>query len=425
MQKVVEKYGSTTDEVEALSPQLKTIHKSIAKKFKQGGFEFAQILNDKETIVRVQETANYIKSTFKSLIVIGIGGSDLGARALFTSLGRMHGGVDVHFLGATTDPEEIVGVLAQVDLTKTAINIVSKSGSTIEPMSTFLYVRKKLIEAVGFNKHGRHIIATTGPAGGILKTLMDAEGHKILPIPPQLAGRFSVLSSVGLFPAACAGINIKKLLKGAQNFQKDFLKQQSVQKNGVLMFAALQYLAFRKRKQNITVIVPYTTALKDIGAWFVQLWAESLGKARSKNNRIINTGSTPMSTLGPTCQHSQLQLWNEGPYDKVITFIITKKFRTDVTLPKDLSFVPELTYLSKKNMSTITNAEYESTAQSLTENNRPHGTLELKEISEKSIGALFMFFEWATVCTAQLLDIDAFNQPGVELSKKLIKKNLA
>lgn len=423
-------HGSSEEEIKALEPRLADVHKKLAADMHQGEFGFAHLPEDKEIIPLVQEAADYVRTTFDSLIVVGIGGSDLGARALLRAfrterMQHKQEGVNVFFLGASTDPEEIAEVLAQVDLAKTAINIVSKSGGTIEPMSTFLYLREKLIEAVGFEQHGIHIIATTDPTSGILKTLMDTEGHRQLPIPEHVGGRFSVLSSVGLFPAACAGIDIKKLLKGASKMNVDIISHKKAKKNAAFTFAALQFLAWKKRKQNITVMMLYSTALKDMGAWFVQLWAESLGKAQSRSGRTVNAGPTPMTALGPTDQHSQLQLWNEGPYDKVITFITVKKFREEVVLPKDLSFIPDIGFLAKKKMSSILTAEYEATAESLTENKRPHGTIELKEINEQNIGALFIFLEWAVVYMAELMDINAFNQPGVERSKELIKEKLS
>lgn len=424
LSKAVGKYGASQEEFSAMAPRVKQIHKHIIKQYKDGGFGFAHLLADTKAIAQVEAVAKEVRQQFDTLLVIGIGGSDLGARALYTALGRPDNGMRVYFLGSTCDPEELQAVLAHIDLSRTAINIVSKSGGTIEPMATFLYVREQLIKAVGFKHHGAHIIATTDPTSGVLKTLMDAEGHRILSIPPQIGGRFSLLSPVGLFPAACAGINIKKLFDGAHEANTLALKHASVKKNDMLAFAVLSYLALKRRKQNITVMMPYSTALKDISAWFAQLWAESLGKATDRANRKVNTGQTPTVALGPTDQHSQLQLWNEGPYDKIITFITVEKFRTEVTLPKDLSFVPDLSYLAKKKMSSIMHAEYTATMQSLTNHNRPNGTITLTNISEQSLGALFMFFEWATVFMGEFLNINAFNQPGVEESKVLVKKKL-
>ena len=415
-------HGVSQDELKELSIKLKDIHSSLVKDYKDGGLGFTHLPEDSEMIKQVEQVADNLQAKFKNLIVIGIGGSDLGARALLRALDQ---GQDlrVYFLGATTDPEEIKQILSEVDLKDTALNIVSKSGGTIEPMSTFLYLRDLLKQTVGAD-FASHIVATTDPESGILHDLAASEGYATLPVPPGVGGRFSVLSAVGLLPAAAAGIDIKKMLEGAGKLNNSILREDNLEKNQAMVFAALQYLAYIKHQQNVAVLMPYAARLDKLGQWFRQLWAESLGKAKSLDGQAVNVGQTPVAALGPTDQHSQLQLWNEGPYDKTITFIEVEHLREQLRLPGDLDFIKPLAYLQDVELGSILKIERVATAQSLAENQRPNGTLIMEKINEESLGALFMFFEWAVTYAGALLNINTFNQPGVERSKVLIKASL-
>ncbi|MBU0624779.1 glucose-6-phosphate isomerase, partial [Patescibacteria group bacterium] len=313
----------------------------------------------------------------------------------------------------------IADLLAEVDLKRTAINIVSKSGDTIEPMSAFLFLRDRLIKKVGRQKHAVQVIATTDSRRGTLRTIADREGYRTLPVPDDIGGRWSALTPVGLFPVASAGVTVTGLLSGAKQSRDQFLSTP-VSKNEVLKFAGLHYLAYTKQKRNITVLMPYAARLDMFGPWFRQLWAESLGKRQSRVGQVVNVGLTPVAALGATDQHSQIQLYNHGPADKLITFIEVRNPRSDYVIPKSFSDLPGVSYFGGQSFSQLLHVEREATAHALMKNGKPNGTIFIPEISPETIGGLMMFFMLATSVMGELLDINVYDQPGVEGGKQAI-----
>lgn len=367
---------------------------------------FLKILEQDSEISEVKKVAKHIRSHFKSLIVIGIGGSDLGTRAALQALESSTNDFPIYFCGDTTDPEPLNKILKTVNLKTAAINVVSKSGETIETLSAFLILKEKLKKLVG-KKYASHIFATTSPTQGLLKAMAEIEGYTITPHMP-VGGRFSVLSSVAFLPMACAGIDIKKVLEGGIEMAKK-INNNKVLENAAFSFAAINYHANKVRKQNILVLMPYSYNLREFSKWFRQLWAESLGKK--------GVGQTPVDSTGPTDQHSQLQLYQEGPIDKIITFIKLNKWE-GLEIPNDIP--PDVAYLAGKNLGHIVEEELHSTAMALANHRRPSNMITLPELNEFTLGQLFMFFELATAYSAELYKIDAYDQPGVELSKKYL-----
>ncbi|MBU0646667.1 glucose-6-phosphate isomerase [Patescibacteria group bacterium] len=362
---------------------------------------------DEKLAISLMLRAKEVKRNFTDLIVIGIGGSNLGAKAIWQALGHEAQGVKLHFLD-NPDPEVLAyWTRSRKVWKKTAINVISKSGSTLETMSIFMLLRHELIKAVGEANHAKHIWVTTDPGQGILQQIAKDNKYRMIDHPLTVGGRFSVLSSVGLFPAACAGLDARKILKGAKAIERAHRRQGI--KHPVATFAALHYLAMKKRGQKIHVLMPYADRLKDFGLWYRQLWAESLGK-RGK-------GPTPVTASGPVDQHSQLQLYQDGPKDKILTFLEVATYRQSVSVPKAWSGASELDYLRGLDFSTIMQSELSGTAQALAHDGRPSGTLRISEISEESLGALFQFYELATAYLGELMGINAYDQPGVEQSK--------
>lgn len=359
---------------------------------------------DRKMVARVKKMAKK-KRGFTTCLVIGIGGSDLGARAAYSALCQFGNGMELVFVGANTDPDELADVLSCLDLKKTLVNVISKSGDTIEPMATFFIVRELLIKRVGKNAYAKHIVATTGSSGS-LHDLAEREGYAMLPVPENVGGRFSVLSDVGLFPLACAGIPIERMLRGASQDHWEAAER----------FAELQYASDTKRNQRIHVLMPYASGLKEFAFWYRQIWAESLGKE--------GKGPTPVAALGATDQHSQIQLYNEGPNDKTVTFIKVEKFATSSRIPTDIANIEALSYLAKKSLQDVIHAELSGTATALADHGRPNATITIPSISPESVGALFLFIEIATAIAGELYHVNAYNQPGVEAGKKATKKLL-
>jgi glucose-6-phosphate isomerase len=378
---------------------------------------FFGIPERKDDFRAVRDAAKMASKSCRTLVVIGIGGSDLGARAILRATKQEGKGMDVRFIGANTDPEEIAALLATVDLKRTMLNVISKSGDTIEPMSAFLLLRDRLIKAVGKQKHRSRVIATTDAKKGTLRMIADREKYATLAVPADIGGRFSALTTVGLFPAACAGVPFMELVDGMKEIRDAFASSYAGAE-GPLLFAGLHHEAYARRDRRVTVLMPYADGLRDLGLWFRQLWAESLGKRRDRSGMDVRHGFTPVAALGATDQHSQVQLYNEGPADKIVTFIEVVRFRKDFRVPNPYRDIEGVAYMAGRSFSDIIHAERKATAHALMKSGMPSGTLSIPSVSPRSVGALMGFFMLATAATAELLDVDAYDQPGVEEGKR-------
>ena len=260
-----------------------------------------------------------------------------------------------------------------------------------------------------------HMIATTSANKGNLIKIAKEEGLKTFYIPDGVGGRFSELCPVGLLPAAVVGVDIKALLKGAAYMDK-LCKSKDIKSNPALLCALLEVLAMQKGK-NISVMMPYADGLKYIADWYCQLWGESLGKAVDNDGNYVYAGQTPVKALGVTDQHSQVQLYREGPFDKVITIIGVENFRSTVEISKGCDNIPDVNFLCGHTMNELINAERLATEYALTTAKRLNYTIILPEINAFTIGQLLYLFEMETAYAGAMLNIDTFNQPGVEGSK--------
>ncbi len=397
-----------------MTSRLRAAHTKLERLRKTGEQGFFELPYDLKIAGTLMRKAAALRKKFDRLLVIGIGGSDLGARTIWQSVGQPKKGMWLTFL-SNPDPELIAGYGKPAEWWKrTAINIVSKSGSTLETLAIFLSVREGLIRSVGRERHHQHIFVTTEAADNPLRRLAHDEHYEMIDHPMDVGGRFSVLSSVGLFPAACAGVNIKKMLLGAQSVEDARRKQGT--RHVTAQYAAALYHAMSKNGQNIHVIMPYAEYLSQFSFWYRQLWAESLGKD--------GKGPTPVAALGAIDQHSQIQLYNDGPNDKVVTFIVPERARWSARVPRDRKKLKGLEYINGLDFEAIMHAEYRGTAQALHEHGRPHATLFLPKICPESLGALFHFYLCATAYFGELLGINTYNQPGVEAGKVATRKIL-
>jgi len=416
-------HGAEVNFLETNSARLAEAKGGVLAEWKSGSQGWLGCPDDKPAVERVQRLAAK-KAAFDTCLVLGIGGSDLGARAAHQALKHTaKDGMRLVFAGGNTDPDELQETLSGLDWEKTLINVISKSGDTVEPMSAFLVAREKLIKAVGQKRHAAHIVATTDKERGALRKLAKRFGYDTLPVPDNIGGRFSVLTAVGLFPLACAGIDIKAMLKGAAQTRSAFVKGKRAS-DEASVFALHQFLADSERRQNIHVLMPYSSRLREIGQWYRQIWAESLGKKTDLAGDTVHIGPTPIAALGATDQHSQIQLYNEGPNNKTITFIRVAKFGSGLKVPESAALLPGLKYLSGTKLQKIIQAELAGTAESLRANKRPNGTLSVPEVSCETVGALFMFFEIATAMAGHLYSVNPYDQPGVEEGKVIARRLL-
>ena len=371
---------------------------------------FFELPFETESVQAVERLAKKFQSKFDQLIVIGIGGSDLGARTIWHALGEKK--MSLAFV-SNPDPETVHHVLASTDWSRTAINVISKSGTTLETMAVFMTLRKGLIDAVGVAAHREHIVATTDPSdASTLYQIAMEEGYSILPHPLNVGGRFSVLSVVGLFPAAASGVNVRKLLAGAATVEAE--RRTNGADSVPARLAANQFLSMTKHGRDMHVLMPYADLLHEFGFWYRQLWAESLGKARDGES----VGPTPIAAFGAIDQHSQIQLYNEGPNNKTVTFIEVESFRRGLRVPKIWGDKQGIGYVGGLSFSDILHAERVGTERALASHGRPSATITIPKISEESLGALFMLFETATAYMGELLRVNTFNQPGVEAGKE-------
>lgn len=416
-------HGADENFLSAHAKRLTEAKSQVLADWKTGRQGWLDCPDDKQLVERIQKLATK-KANFDTCLVLGIGGSDLGARAAYQALKHTaKSGMRLAFAGGNTDPDELHEVLAGLDWEKTLINVISKSGDTIEPMSAFLIAREKLIKAVGEKKHAAHIVATTDKERGALRKLAKRFGYDTLPVPDNIGGRFSVLTAVGLFPLACAGIDIKAMLKGAGQTRSVFTKGKQASDEASI-FALSQFLADTERRQNIHVLMPYSSRLREMGQWYRQIWAESLGKKTNLAGDTVHAGPTPIAALGATDQHSQIQLYNAGPNNKTVTFLKIAKFDKALKVPESADLLPGLKYLSGTRLQKIIHAELAGTAESLRANKRPNGTLTVPETSAEAVGALFMFFEIATAMAGHLYGINPYDQPGVEEGKIIARRLL-
>ena len=378
---------------------------------------------NEETVWLVKEYAAMVQGRFDNILVLGIGGSALGGMAVCEALlkpywnqlseEQRNGLPKIYFLD-NIDPDQFNGLLDFLDLKRTLINVITKSGSTAETMAQFMIVKDRLEKELG-DDYVRNIVATTDKNVGILRQISNEEGYKTFVVPDDVGGRFSVFSAVGLLPFALVGIDIEELMQGVKDMDLA-LKNTDIRHNIAAQNALIHYLMDTQKGKNLSVMMPYSSKLKYISDWYVQLWAESLGKNKDLDGNDVNVGQTPIKALGVTDQHSQIQLYNEGPNDKVINFIRIKEFDTTLEIPKIFEYTG-VGYLGGKTINELLNAEAESTKVALIDYQRPNVTITLQKADAYHLGQLIYMLEVQTAIAGALYNINTFNQPGVEQAK--------
>ena len=369
-------------------------------------------------------TAKQIKKKFKNFVVLGIGGSALGPIMAFNALKHLHynelppkkRGGPKFYVEDNVDPVRMAALLDVIDPKETCFNVISKSGATSETMAQFLIVAD-LLEKAGVSLPDNMIFTTDASRGNLMK-IDDKFGGKFKKyvLPDGVGGRFSELCPVGLLPAAVLGIDIKGMLAGAA-YMDSLCSKPSIAKNPALACAVIQYISMQQGK-NINVLMPYSDNLKLMADWYCQLWAESLGKAVDYAGNTVNVGTTPVKSLGVTDQHSQVQLYIEGPYDKVITFISVEKYGCEMPIAHGCEDIPDVGFLGGHTLQELIQAENKATAYALMRAGRCNYTINMPEVNAFTLGQLMYMLELQTAYTGALLNINTFNQPGVENGKK-------
>jgi len=407
----------------ALAPQIEKATQAMKQKRRLMAWRDLPY-NQAETVNDIKKYAEEMKPLIDAFVVLGIGGSALGPLAVQQALNHPFynelprekcGGNPKLYVVDNVDPERLVYLFQTIDPTRCLFNVISKSGSTSETMSQFMIIQAMLEGKLGKEAARKHIVCTTDPESGNLIAIAKQEGYKTFYIPSAVGGRFSELTPVGLLPAAFCGIDIEGLLEGAA--QMDTMCQEDdISKNPAHMFAALHCLGMAQGK-NISVLMPYVDSLKLIADWYAQLWAESLGKKYDLDGKTVHTGQTPVRALGATDQHSQVQLYAEGPYDKIVVMIGVDEYRETITIPSTYTDMPSLGFLGGVTHNQLIKTMQSATEYALTKAGRMNMTITLPKVTQQTVGQLLYFFEVATAFAGELLNINAFDQPGVEEGK--------
>jgi glucose-6-phosphate isomerase len=418
-------YGITEKEIASIQSRIEEAEKAMIRKRSCGQMDYRNLPFNQETIVNDILTYVYeVKDQFDAFVVLGIGGSALGPIAVQRAINHpfyneitreKRKGYPKFYVLDNVDPESMVALLEVITLDKTLFNVVSKSGSTSETMSQFMIIKALLEEKLGKEKAKKHIVCTTDAKNGNLRPIADKEGYKSFVIPDGVGGRFSELTPVGLLPAAMCGIDIKELLAGAA-YMDELCQTEDTYKNPAYMYAILHYLSMEKGK-NISVMMPYADSLKYIADWYAQLWAESLGKKYNNDGEEVFVGQTPVKALGATDQHSQVQLYVEGPNDKVVVFMGVDQYRNSIEIPKIYEDIPSLGFLGGATHNKLLQTEQMATEYALLKAGKSSMTITLPEVNAFTIGQILYFFEVATSFAGELMNINAFDQPGVEEGK--------
>lgn len=379
--------------------------------------------NQTEVMETINEFAQKVRAEYEAFVVLGIGGSALGPIAVqqalchtrHNELPKEKRNAPRFYVEDNIDPERMASLFDVIEVENTMFCVITKSGSTSETMSQFLYVADLLKQKLGADWQ-KNMVAITDENSGSLINIAKQNAIKTFFVPKGVGGRFSQLCPVGLLPAAVCGLDIAALIAGAR-YMDELCTTTDCMKNPAYIAAALEIAAMEKGC-NISVVMPYADSLKFVADWYAQLWAESLGKKYDNNGNVVHTGQTPVKALGVTDQHSQLQLYTEGPYDKVVTFIAVEEYRSTVKIPRGFESAADVAFLGGHTFNELIDVERCATRYALNKSGHMNKTIILPKVNEFTIGQLLYFFELQTAFAGELLNINAFDQPGVEAGKK-------
>ena len=413
---VGEEDGLTRAEITGHSGKALEALASFRHQSEAGTYGFPHLPFQSATISAVAKFAATVQGTYDTVCLVGIGGSALGAWALDCGVRGPHPVQAPHssahprlVILDNVDPDFTRAALDSMNPRKTFVVVVAKSGATAETVASFMIVKDWL--------KARNVVVVTSEGKGDLYALARKEGYPMFYVPANVGGRFSVLSPVGLVPAAMIGISIRKLTRGAAAMTH-YCWLPDLEENPALRAALYHYLLLTRKNKRIQVAFPYSNHLWGTAFWFRQLWAESLGKAKNRRGETIHTGQTPVAALGTTDQHSQVQLYIEGPNDKVFTFWAVEKFSDAGRIPKARYGQEAFDYLAGQTLERLIRSERCSTAAAMTAMGRPNCTFVLQRVDEEHLGAFLQLMEFETAFMGELLDINAFDQEGVELGKR-------
>jgi len=432
---VGEEHGVTPAELRDIQGRVSQAHTALQTERQQGKIGFWDLYKDAKTLQDCKDTAaTFLGKGIENLVVLGIGGSALGTTALATALlepyhnlltKRRRKNYPKLFVMDNIDPVTFRQMLRLCRPDKTLYNVISKSGGTAETMSQLMVIIEQLEKKVGAPALSDHLVVTTSPRKegapkSLLHPVADKYNLKCFDIPINVGGRFSVFSPVGMFPAAMTGMDVDAMFGGCADMDAR-CQTDELDGNPAYLRAAVHYLLNEKGKP-MTVMMPYADGLRDVADWYRQLWAESLGKAEDLDGNAVFTGQTPIKGLGVTDQHSQVQLYREGPNDKIFNILEVRRFDKTVKIPDTLKGIEGIDYLRNSSLNKLMNAELRGTVDALKKSRRPVVRTVLPRVNAHTVAQLLYMLEVETAMMGRLLNVNTFNQPGVEEGKILARK---
>ncbi len=429
-------HGVTPEELGEIEGRVLEAHAVLQQQRAERQYGFFDLYRDAAMWQAVkEEAARFSPNGCENLVILGIGGSALGITALHTALNppyyNLLSGAGRKrrprlFVMDNIDPMTFRAMLRLCPPQKTLFNAISKSGETAETMAQLMIVVEMLEKKLGKDALKDHLVVTTSPRAegaprSLLHPVADAYGLTSFAIPLNVGGRFSVFSPVGMFPAAILGMDLDAMAAGCAAMDAR-CSQPSLADNPAYLRAAVQYLLDTRKGKTMTVMMPYADSLRDVADWFRQLWAESLGKRLNYEGEEVYAGQTPIKALGVTDQHSQVQLYREGPNNKVFTMLEVGRFDKTVRIPDALQQVEGLNYLRNKSLNKLLAAELRGTMDALKMSARPVMRITLPRVNAHTVAQLLYMLEVETAMAGRLYRVNAFDQPGVEEGKRIARR---
>lgn len=414
--------GIHPEELATLRPRLASAIATLQSERAQGLHPFLDLPQERDALGEMLSMADQLRDDVDHFVVLGIGGSARGARALAAALdatprGKKRDAPEL-IVADNIDPASFARLLDELDLSRTVFNVISKSGETSETMAQFLIVRERLLRELGAMDYVKHIIVTTDAESGSLRQIVNDEGFPSTSFPGGVSGRFSALSSVHLLPVALLGIDVEQILDGAA-FMDQRCRDADPEKNPAALLAGVRYLLDVLHGVPTAVLMPYSDRLVPLADWWCQLWAESLGKRVERDGGRLSIGQTPVRAIGAADQHSQMQLYLDGPADKVITFVRVADAGVQLEIPRSYPDLVDVAYLGGHELGELLVMEQRAMELALNKRGRPTIAIEMPHLTPFTIGQLVYLMEVETALTASLFGIDPFNQPAVEEGKRL------
>jgi glucose-6-phosphate isomerase len=429
-------HGVTPDDLISIEPRIATAHEILQQERRDGKYGFYDVHKQADVLERVKsEAARFLDFGYDNFVVLGIGGSALGITALNTALNppyynlltrRGRKGAPRLFVMDNIDPMTFRQMMRLCPPQKTLYNVISKSGGTAETMCQLMIVIEALEKKLGKDEIKNHLIVTTSPKApgapnSLLHPVADEYGCTSFDIPLNVGGRFSVFTPVGLFPAAMLGIDVDELAAGCAAMDAR-CSQATLEENPAYLRAAVQFIMDTRKGKNMSVMMPYVDGLRDVADWYRQLWAESLGKRYSLDGEEVFAGQTPIKALGATDQHSQVQLYREGPNDKIFNILEVARFDKTLKVPHTLENIDALGYLRGTSMNKLMSAELRGTMDALKVSQRPVMRIILPRVNAFTVAQVLYMLEVETAMAGRLYNVNTFDQPGVEEGKNIARK---